>query len=82
MVELRVAGPEAGIHRQELDPFQAEVAMPLFELILPAGLRGIDGQETDQMFRMLGYVIGDIPIVDPHVAESGFATEDDGCYGL
>ena len=48
------------------------------QLLLPAGLGGIDGQEPDQRVGMLRHIVGHITVVDPHAAQAGFAAEDDG----
>src|SRR5688572_19856900 len=52
--------------------------MPFRELILPAGLRRIDAQETDQMIRMRGNVVRDPPIWYPHTRETRFTAKNYG----
>ena len=77
-VEPLVVRVEAGIHRQQLDAAQAQGGVPVPQLVLPAGLGGIDGQETDQRVGVPGDVVGDELVVYPQPATAGLAAEDDG----
>jgi hypothetical protein len=67
---------EAGIHRQQFDAVQSQLAMADPQFILPAVLRGIDGKKADERVGMPVHVFGDVSIIHPQTTESGLPAED------
>src|SRR5439155_14246534 len=56
--------------------------MTITQLLFPALLRRIEGEEANQAIGVSGDVVGDVGIIDPQTAEAGFAAEDDRSHWL